>query len=177
MAICRRYLPAILCTAVLCDAVVLSQQQGANSANLPVGVWESVQADGSTIGIDLSKEHAEGTPPGNDTLQVGVFHKQHQRVACGEENFFVIGENDPNHDTVDSYANGRLEIQYQDHVSGSVVQLDLRLDPIKGVWKGHFRRESFVKQFRQSRFDRQVVLSRTSRQPDSAQGGCGPLGI
>ena len=175
MAIRKRHLRIILGAVVLCEGSILSQQQRTNTASqvgFPVGVWESVQTDGSIIGIDLSKEHSEGAPTGQYTLQVGVFHKQHQRIACGEENFFVMGSKDPNHDTVDSYSHGRLEIQYRDHVSGSVVQLDLILDPITDVWTGHFRRESFVEQFRKERFDAQVVLHRTSRQPDPAQGGC-----
>jgi hypothetical protein len=175
VAIRKRHLGILLGAVVLCEGSILSQQQRTNAANqpgLPVGVWESVETDGSIVGIDLSKEHSEDAPTGQDTLQVGVFHKQHERIACGEENFFVIGLKDPNHDTVDSYGRGRLEIQYRDHVSGSVVQLDLNLDPITDVWTGHFHRDSFVKQFRTERFDAQVVLHRASRQPDPAQGGC-----
>ena len=174
MAMRKRHLRIILGAVALCGTV-LSQQQRTNTADqqdLAVGVWESVQADGSTIGIDLSKEHAEDAPSGKATLQVGVFQKQHQQISCGEENFFVIGLKDPNHDTVGSYAQGRLEIQYRDHVSGSVIQLDLILDPITDVWKGHFHREYLEKPFRHESFDGNVVLHRASDEPAPAQGGC-----
>lgn len=168
MAISKRQLRILLGAVVLCEGSVLSQQQGTHRENLPVGVWESAQADGSTIGIDLTREHAEDTAPGKDALQVGVFHKQHQRIACGEENYFVIGEEDPSHDALMSYAHGQLEIDYHDHVSGSEIHLNLILDPFRDVWTGHFLRDFHARPFPRQSFDGQVVLHRVSRE----HGGC-----
>ena len=97
---------------------ILSLQQSVNTPSmepdgLPVGVWESLQVDGSAVGLDLSEVPAtvqSGQPEPEDfakrksALQVGVFQKHHQRIACGEENFFVIGEKDELfHDAVSSY--------------------------------------------------------------------------
>jgi hypothetical protein len=172
---------------LLCTGSILSQQPSANTPpkepdRLPVGVWESVQADGSAIGIDLSEVLAtvqsgqlepEDFTRRKSVLQVGVFQKHHQRIACGEENFFVIGEKDDlNHDAVSSYTRGKLEIHYHDHVTGSEIQLILILDSFHDVWTGHFQREFFDRPFQGQRFDGQVVLHRTSLQPDPAQGGC-----
>ena len=166
---------------------ILSQQPSANAPpkepdGLPVGVWESGQPDGSAIGIDLSEVLAtvqsgqlkpEDFARRESVLQVGVFQKHHQRIACGEENFFVIGEKDDLfHDAFSSYARGKLEIHYHDHVTGSEIQLILILDSFHDVWSGHFQREFIDGPFQGQRFDGEVVLHRTSLKPDPAQGGC-----
>jgi hypothetical protein len=136
-------------------------------------VWEAAQPDGSVIGIDLSTVQAsvpdavvpEGTPMQlGSRLQVGVFQRLQEKMACGEENFFVVAWTGPgSSDGLVSYANGKLEIHYFDHVSHSEIHVELVLDPVKDVWTGHFHRKGF---------DGQVILHRTSDRPDPAQGGC-----
>jgi hypothetical protein len=165
-----------LSALLVCRGILLSQHSSDNAPSgqhLPVGVWQSQQPDGSAIGIDLSAVPAsvpdaiypEGTlrPPGS-RLQIGVFQKQHEKILCGEENFFVAGWTGVGSSgaTV-SYTNGKLEIHYHDRVSGSEIHVELVLDPIKDAWTGHFHRE---------RYDGQVILHRTSDRPDPAQGGC-----
>lgn len=185
MEIQKRRLWTAIGVMLLRTGSILSQQPSANTPpkepDLPVGVWESVQADGSAIGIDLSEARAtvqsgqlepEDFTRHTSVLQVGVFQKHHQRIACGEENFFVIGEKDSNRVTVSSYTRGKLEVHYRDQVTGSEVQLILILDPFHDVWTGHFQRDFFDRHFRRQSFDGEIVLHRTSRQPDPAQGGC-----
>ncbi len=175
MAVRKEYL-WILLGAVLCEGSILSQQPAAASSNqsaLPVGVWEAAQPDGSAVGIDLASVPAsvpdavlpEGTPrPQGSRLQIGVFQRQHRRIACLEENFFIVGWTGPgSSDSLVNYAGGKLEIDSYDPVNRSEIRLALVLDPINDVWTGHFHRE---------RFDGDVVLRRTSDRPDSAQGGC-----
>jgi hypothetical protein len=149
------YLSALLA----CRGVLLSQQSNANAPSeqpLLIGVWESEQPDGSTIGIDLSPQRSH--------LQVGVFQRQHKRIACEEENFFVTGWTGAGSENGFAvYANGKLEVHYHDRVSGSEIQVELVLDRVKDVWTGQFHRKEF---------DRQVTLHRTSYRPDIAQGGC-----
>jgi hypothetical protein len=175
MGIVNRYLCIVSAALVLCNGSTLSPQQSVtapNPPNLLIGVWESVQADGSAIGIDLSEVPADlqsGSEPSGDPggrkalLQVGVFQKRHQRIACGEENFFVIGKKDPDHDSIENFVHGKLQIRYRDHVSGLEIQLVLAYDPFRDLWTGHFRR---------GKFDGEVELHRASHRPDAAQGGC-----
>ena len=167
---------------------ISSQGQSANipsQLNYPVGVWESEQPDGSAIGIDLAEE-TESVPSGGEgdgdvpqtkvVLVVGAFHREHLRINCGEETFFVIGRRSGNHDVDESrYANGRLQIQYYDHVHGATIELDLLLDPIKEVWTGHFLRETLYGRLHPQSFDGEVELHRTSPQSDPARGGCSPI--
>jgi hypothetical protein len=158
-----------LSALLACRGMLLPQQSSADALSgqhLPVGVWQSKQPDGSVIGIDLSAlpasmpDYPEGTPsPLGSRLLIGVFQKQHKRILCGEENFFVAGWAD----FAVSYANGKLEIHYDDRVSSSEIHVELVFDPIKDAWTGHFHRE---------RYDGRVILHRTSDQPDPAQGGC-----
>lgn len=170
----------VLGALVLCAVSVQTQQQSATTpippepVLLPAGVWESVQADGSTVGIyvrpvsgdDVPKEQMEGDD--GVVLAVGVFQKRHQQIDCGEQNFFAIGEKDPSHDAVTSYAHGKLEIHYHVHVTGSEIQLKLILDPSRNVWTGHFQRDVHARPFPDQSFDGQVVLHRVPRE----QGGC-----
>lgn len=167
----------ILLSALLAYSWILLSPQSSGNApsgeHLPVGVWESKQPDGSVVGIDLASFPAsvpdavypEGTPkPQGFRLQIGVFQRQHERIACGDENFFVTGWTGPgaeNGSTV--YADRKLEVHYRDRVSGSEINVELVLDPLKDVWTGRFHRNGF---------DQQVTLHRTSNRPDPAQGGC-----
>jgi hypothetical protein len=167
----------IFLSALLASSgILLSQQSSANAPggeHLPVGVWEYELLDGSVIGIDLAAVPASGpdavypewTPRPQGTQQViGVFQRQHKKVACGEENFFVTGWTGPgSEDGSAVYADRKLEVHYRDRVSGSEIHVELVLDPIKDVWAGQFHRKGF---------DRQVTLHRTSNRPDPAQGGC-----
>jgi hypothetical protein len=163
-----------LCALLACGGILLAQQSTAKTPggqHLPVGVWESKQPDGSVIGIDLSSVPAsvpdavypEGTPrPPGSRLQVGVFQRQHKRIACGEENFFVVGWTGPgSEDGSAVFANGNLEVHYHDRVSSSETHVELVLDPITDVWTGRFHRNNY---------DGQVILHRTFDSP--GRGGC-----
>lgn len=165
-----------LSALLACRAILLSQQSSANGPDgqhLPVGVWQSKQSDGSVIDIDLSAVPAslpdvvypEGTPrPQGSRLQIGVFERQRENIACGEETFFVTGAAGlGSSGALVSYTNGKLEIHYRDRASGSEIHVELVIDPTKDVWTGQFHRE---------RYDGQVVLYRTSHRPDPAHGGC-----
>lgn len=157
------------------QAAVLPQQQSALTSvqpGLPVGVWEVPQPNGSVIGIDLAAVPASapdapeaGTPKQRSSrLQVGIFQRNHEGIACGEENFFVMGSTDPaSSNTLMTYANGKLRIDYRDRADGSEIHVELTYDPVKDVWTGHFQRKTF---------DGQVTLHRTSDRPDPAEGGC-----
>jgi hypothetical protein len=167
----------ILFSALLaCGGILPSQQSIANTPDgqrLPIGVWESEQPDGSVIGIDLSSVPArvpdavypEGTPnPLGPRLQVGVFQRQHKKIACGDENFFVTGWTGPgSEDGSTVYANRRLEVHYHDRLNGSEIHIELVLDPIKDVWTGNIHRNGF---------DQRATLHRTSALPDPVHGGC-----
>src|SRR5580658_6820030 len=103
MELPRRRFCIFLSALLVCRGILLSQQPSANAPgeqSLPIGVWESEQPDGSVIGINLDAVPAsvpyavypEGTPrPQGSRLQIGVFQKQHKKIACGEENFFIVG--------------------------------------------------------------------------------------
>jgi hypothetical protein len=176
MELRKRYLWISLSALLACGGILLSQQIGTDTPaeqHLPIGMWESEQPDGSVIGIDLSTIPAsvpgavypEGTQrPQGSRLQVGIFQRLHKRIACGEENFFVTGWTGPgSEDGFAVYADRKLEVHYNDRVSGSEIHIELVLDPIKDVWTGKFHRKGF---------DRQATLHRTSDRPDSAGGGC-----
>jgi hypothetical protein len=120
-----------LIVLLACRGVLLSQHSSANAPagqHAPVGLWQSKQPDGSVIGIDLSAVPASvpdtgyplGTPrPQGSRLQIGVFQRQHEKIGCGEENFFVAGWiGTGSSDAVVSYASGKLEVHYRDRVSG-----------------------------------------------------------
>lgn len=125
----------ILLSAFLaCSWIPLSPQSNGNALNeehlpLPVGVWESKQPDGSVVGIDLASVPAsvpdavypEGTSkPQGFRLQIGIFQRQHERIACGDENFFVTGWTGPGPENGSTaYADRKLEVNYRDRVSGS----------------------------------------------------------
>jgi hypothetical protein len=173
----RKGLLCIFLSVLLaCRGTLLSQQSSSNAPSgqhLPIGVWESEQPDGSAIGIDLSAEPAsvpdavypEGTSRSQGSrLQIGVFQRQHKRIACGEENFFITGWTGPGSENGFAvYANRKLEVHYHERASDSEIHVVLVLDPVKDVWTGQFHRKGF---------DRQSTLHRTSNRPDSAQGGC-----
>jgi hypothetical protein len=159
-----------------CSGILPSQQSSASAPDRqhpPIGVWESEQPDGSVIGIDLSTVPAgvpdavypEGTTrPQGSRMQIGVFQRQHKKIACGEENFFETGWSGPgSEDGFAVYADRKLEVHYHDRVSGSEIHVRLVLDPIKDVWTGQFHRKGF---------DRESTLHRTSNRPDPARGGC-----
>lgn len=141
----------VLSALLACRGILLSQQPSADAQSaqqLPIGVWQSEQPDGSVVGIDLlaleagmpNAVYPEGTPrPEGSRLQVGVFQRRHEKVACGEENFFVPGWTGPgSEDGSTVYANRKLEVHYHDHVSGSEIHVELTLDPTKDAWTGHF---------------------------------------
>jgi hypothetical protein len=177
----KRRFCILLNSLLTCSGIVLAQQSTANRTDeqhFPVGVWESKQPDGSSVGIDLASVPAsvpdavvpEGTPVQHGSrLQIGVFQRHNERIRCGEENFFVIGWAGPGSESgTDSYANGKLAIDWYDRLHPpSEIHVELVLDPIKDVWTGHFHRKGF---------DGQVTLHRTSLRPDSAGGGCIHIG-
>jgi hypothetical protein len=151
--------------------VLLSQAARPNASSgehLPIGVWESVQPDGTAVGIDLSVVPAsvpdavypEGTPrPLGSRLQIGVF-LGHSQMAHHVENFFVTGWAGPGSENgFATYANRRLEVHYRDPRSDFETHIELVLDPTKDEWTGRFHRGSF---------DRQVTLERASDQPGPA---------
>ena len=143
--------------------ILLSQQSSTNASSgehLPIGVWESVQPDGTVVGIDLSVVPAsvpdavypEGTPRSQGSrLQIGVFHGPSQ-IAHRVQNFFVTGWTGPGAENGFAvYANRRLEVHYHDPRSGLEIHVELVLDPAKDEWTGRFHRDSF---------DRQITLHR-----------------
>jgi len=172
MELRKRHFGLFLGALLACGEILLSQQPSANSANgehLPVGVWESTQPDGITVGIDLSVVPAsvpgvvypEGTPKSQGSrLQIGVFQRKRKRITSGDENFFVTDWTGPgSEDGTAVYANRKLEIHYRDRQSGSEIHVELVLDPIKDEWTGRFHRD---------RLNRQVTLIRRSDRPDVA---------
>lgn len=173
MGIRKGHLRIVLGALVLCKTSVLSQQPSAvtsNQPDLPVGVWEAAQPDGSVIGIDLATVPAsepdavypEGTPrPQGSRPQIGVYQRLQKTIACGEEIFFAICWTGPgSSDGYESYANRKLETQHYDRVDHSEIHVELVLDPGKDVWTGRFHRKGL---------DGQVILHRTSDRPDPAQ--------
>jgi len=155
---------------------LLSQNSSADLPNrhpFPAGQWESPETNGSVVGIYLvsipvaapDAVEPEGTARDHGSrLQIGVFQRQHERVACGEENFFLTGWTGPGSaNGFATYTNGRLEVHYHDPVSGSEIHVQLVHDPIKDVWTGHFQRKGF---------DGEVTLHRTTERADVMQGGC-----
>ena len=159
----------IFLTALLAGSGILFSQQSSTNASSgeqpPTGVWESVQPDGTVVGIDLSVVPAsvpdavypEGTPrPQGSRLQVGVF-LGHLQFAHRAENFFVTGWTGPGSENGSAtYANRRLEVHYHDPSSGLEIHVELVLDPAKGEWTGRFHRDWF---------DRQITLHRHPDQP------------
>lgn len=147
-----------LIALLACRGFLQSQQLSTNTSSgeqLPIGVWESNQLDGTIVGIDLSAVPAnvpdavypEGTPrPEGSRLQIGVF-RGHSQIAHHVENFFETGWTGPGSDNgFAAYANRRLEVHFHDPRSGLEIDIDLVLDPAKDEWTGWFHRDSFVQQ-------------------------------
>jgi hypothetical protein len=143
--------------------ILPSQESSTNASSgehLPIGVWESVQPDGTVVGIDLSVMPAsvpdavypEGTPkPQGSRLQIGVFHGASQ-IPHHVQNFFVTDWTGPGSENGFAvYANQKLQVQYHDPQSSLEIHIELVLDPAKDEWTGRFHRDSF---------DRKITLHR-----------------
>lgn len=167
----KKFSWALFAVLIVSRGDITAQQQrmlSPTQSGLPVGVWEATQEDGSAVGLDVAAgvtaRPADQERDKISQLQVGVFHRRHARVACGEENFFVIGLQAAGaSSTVGSYLDHKLTIDYADQVNHAEIHVQLVLDEADDLWVGHFRR---------GEFDAQVKLHRTSRWPTPAQGGC-----
>jgi hypothetical protein len=157
-----------LIALLACRGSLQSQQSSTNTSsgeNLPTGVWESSQPDGSVVGIDLSVVPAsvpdavypEGTPrPQGSRLQIGVF-RGHLQIAHHVENFFETGWTGPGSENgFAAYANRRLQVHFHDPRTDLEIHIDIVLDPAKDEWTGRFHRDSF---------DQQITLHRHLDQP------------